>query len=183
LEISDHPHARDPARPSKIDRHAFCRSSHSRRSLSLSAATLMEPPTPMHPVNAGTPTDNLFTQIGVRPILNGPWHVHHHLRLAVVTRGKSRPCSRASHYYVQMDEMMAAVERKSPRTWGLPVPSSPPVAKPPLPPRLLPVSAVQIPSGRRRCLTPKARNQVIIPKILAQSLRLRRVRMSRPEIV
>ena len=38
--------------------------------LSLSAATLMEPPTTMHPVNSGTPTDNLFTQIGVRPILN-----------------------------------------------------------------------------------------------------------------
>jgi len=38
--------------------------------LSLSAATLMEPPTNMHPANAGTPTDNLFTQIGVRPILN-----------------------------------------------------------------------------------------------------------------
>ena len=33
----------------------------------------------------GTDADNLFTQIGVRPILNAAWHLHHHQRLPVAS--------------------------------------------------------------------------------------------------
>src|ERR1700727_4029287 len=76
--------------------------------LSLSAATLMESSTPMHPVNAGTPTDNLYTKIGVRPIVNARG------TFTIISGSQSLPevkqaMYEASQHYVQMDEMMAAV--------------------------------------------------------------------------
>ena len=62
----------------------------------------------MHPANSGTPADNLFTHIGVRPILNARG------TFTIISGSQSLPevkqaMFEASHYYVQMDEMMAAV--------------------------------------------------------------------------
>jgi hypothetical protein len=84
--------------------------------LSLSAATLMEPP---NPVNSGTATDNLFSRIGVRPIVNARG------TFTIISGSQSLPQVKqamfeASHYYVQMDEMMAAVGAQIAECMGAP---------------------------------------------------------------
>src|ERR1700753_109366 len=76
--------------------------------ISLTAATRMEPSSPMHPVNTGTPTDNLYTRIGVKPILNARG------TFTIISGSQSLPevkqaMFEASHYYVQMDEMMVGI--------------------------------------------------------------------------
>jgi uncharacterized pyridoxal phosphate-dependent enzyme len=60
------------------------------------------------PASHGTPTDNLFTQIGVRPIVNARG------TFTIISGSQSLPevkqaMFEASQHYVQMDEMMAAV--------------------------------------------------------------------------
>jgi hypothetical protein len=143
--------------------------------LSLSATPLREPGMQPHPISSGTATDNLYTSIGVRPILNARG------TFTIISGSQSLPEVKqamfdASHYYVQ-----AAVGRKLRCTWELPAPSSRPAAKPPLLPRPLHVSAAQIPSAHRRCLT-KTRQQVIISKYSRNHYDFG-VRMSGPEIV
>src|ERR1700733_16264309 len=86
--------------------------------LSLSAA-LLEPSSPMHPVNTGTPTDNLYTRIGVKPILNARG------TFTIISGSQSLPevkqaMFEASHYYVQMDELMAAVGANIAKHMGAP---------------------------------------------------------------
>ncbi len=76
--------------------------------LSASAATFMEPQAKGEPMSWGTPEDNLFTRIGVRPIVNARG------TFTIISGSQSLPEVKqamfdASHYYVQMDELMAAV--------------------------------------------------------------------------
>jgi uncharacterized pyridoxal phosphate-dependent enzyme len=87
--------------------------------MSLSAATLMETSSPMRPVAAGTPTDNLYTRIGVKPIVNARG------TFTIISGSQSLPevkqaMFEASHYYVQMDELMAAVGAEIARHMGAP---------------------------------------------------------------
>jgi len=65
----------------------------------------------------GTATDNLFTQIGVRPILNARG------TYTILSGSRSLPQVKqamfeASHYYVQMDEMMDGVGKELARLNG-----------------------------------------------------------------
>lgn len=65
----------------------------------------------------GTATDNLFTQIGVRPILNARG------TYTILSGSRSLPQVKqamfeASHYYVQMDEMMEGVGKELARLNG-----------------------------------------------------------------
>jgi uncharacterized pyridoxal phosphate-dependent enzyme len=65
----------------------------------------------------GTPSDNLFTQIGVRPILNARG------TYTILSGSRSLPQVKqamfeAGHYYVQMDEMMEGVGKELARLNG-----------------------------------------------------------------
>ena len=68
-------------------------------------------------VHTGTPEDNLFTRIGVRPILNARG------TYTIISGSRSLPevkqaMFEASHYYVQMDEMMDGVGKELARLNG-----------------------------------------------------------------
>jgi uncharacterized pyridoxal phosphate-dependent enzyme len=70
-------------------------------------------------VSKGTPTDNLFTQIGVRPVVNARG------TFTIISGSQSLPevkqaMFEASQYYVQMDEMMAAVGAEIAQHMGAP---------------------------------------------------------------
>ena len=67
----------------------------------------------------GTPTDNLFTQIGVRPIVNARG------TFTIISGSQSLPevkqaMFEASQHYVQMDEMMSAVGAEIAKLMGAP---------------------------------------------------------------
>src|ERR1700754_3120057 len=60
------------------------------------------------PVHAGTDSDNLFTRIGVRPLINGRG------TYTIISGSRSLPQVKqamfeASHYYVHLDEMMDGI--------------------------------------------------------------------------
>src|SRR6266849_300082 len=60
------------------------------------------------PAHSGTEKDNLFTRIGVRPLINGRG------TYTIISGSRSLPQVKqamfeASHYYVQMDEMMDGI--------------------------------------------------------------------------
>ena len=81
--------------------------------LAASAATLADPQSAQHtlPVRQGTETDNLFTQIGVRPIINA------HGTFTIISGSRSLPQVKqamfeASHYFVHLDELMLSVGRE-----------------------------------------------------------------------
>src|SRR5258708_31780362 len=68
-------------------------------------------------VHTGTPEDNLFTRIGVRPILNARG------TYTIISGSRSLPevkqaMFEAGHYYVQMDEMMESVGKELARLNG-----------------------------------------------------------------
>lgn len=70
-------------------------------------------------VSHGTPTDNLFTQIGVRPVVNARG------TFTIISGSQSLPevkqaMFEASQHYVQMDEMMAAVGAEIAKHMGAP---------------------------------------------------------------
>ena len=70
-------------------------------------------------VSHGTPSDNLFTQIGVRPIVNARG------TYTIISGSQSLPevkqaMFEASQYYVQMDEMMAGVGAEIAKHMGAP---------------------------------------------------------------
>ena len=76
--------------------------------LAATAATLAEPAQHTLPAREGTATDNLFTRIGVRPIVNGRG------TFTIISGSRSLPQVKqamydASFYYVQMDEMMDGI--------------------------------------------------------------------------
>jgi uncharacterized pyridoxal phosphate-dependent enzyme len=149
--------------------------------LSLSAATLMEPPTTMHPVNSGTPTDNLFTQIGVRPILNARG------TFTIISGSQSLPevkqaMFEASHYYVQMDEMMAAVGAEIATHMGAPSAIVTTGCEAAIAAATVACICGTDPERSQAMPYKKARNQVIIPKYSRNPYDFG-VRMSGPEIV
>jgi len=84
------------------------------------ATTLAAPPT--LPVKEGTDHDNLFTRIGVRPIINGRG------TFTIISGSRSLPQVKqamfdASHYFVQLDEMMdgigAQLAKLTGAEWGI----------------------------------------------------------------
>ena len=83
----------------------------------LAAATSTE--APLRPANNGTATDNLYTQIGVTPIVNARG------TFTIISGSQSLPevkqaMFEASHYYVHMDELMAAVGKEIAQHMGAP---------------------------------------------------------------
>ena len=82
--------------------------------LAASAASLADPATGVDrklPAREGTDTDNLYTRIGVRPILNARG------TFTIISGSRSLPQVKqamfdASHYYVHLDELMDAVGRE-----------------------------------------------------------------------
>ena len=69
------------------------------------------------PLKTGTPKDNLFTRIGVRPLINGRG------TYTIISGSRSLPevkqaMFEASHYYVQMDEMMNGIGAELGRLMG-----------------------------------------------------------------
>ena len=72
------------------------------------AAVLAEPAEHKLPAREGTATDNLFTRIGVRPIINGRG------TFTIISGSRSLPQVKqamydASFYFVQLDEMMDGI--------------------------------------------------------------------------
>lgn len=81
--------------------------------LAASAATTADPQAEHMtlPARQGTETDNLFTRIGVRPILNA------HGTFTIISGSRSLPQVKqamfeASHYFVHLDELMDAVGKE-----------------------------------------------------------------------
>ena len=82
--------------------------------LAASAASLADPATGADrklPVREGTESDNLYTRIGVRPILNARG------TFTIISGSRSLPQVKqamfdASHYYVHLDELMDAVGKE-----------------------------------------------------------------------
>jgi len=69
------------------------------------------------PAHSGTEKDNLFTRIGVRPLINGRG------TYTIISGSRSLPevkqaMFEASHYYVQMDEMMNGIGAELGRLMG-----------------------------------------------------------------
>src|SRR5471032_2149598 len=69
------------------------------------------------PAHSGSDKDNLFTRIGVRPLINGRG------TYTIISGSRSLPQVKqamfeASHYYVQMDEMMEGVGKELARLNG-----------------------------------------------------------------
>jgi uncharacterized pyridoxal phosphate-dependent enzyme len=91
--------------------------------LAAGAAALAEPAAPSTlPARAGTDHDNLFTRIGVRPIINGRG------TFTIISGSRSLPQVKqamfeASHYFVQLDEMMdgigAQLGKLTGAEWGI----------------------------------------------------------------
>jgi uncharacterized pyridoxal phosphate-dependent enzyme len=86
--------------------------------LSANAAALANPPqTPRRTALEGLDSNNLFTRIGVRPILNARG------TFTIITGSRSLPQVKqamleASHYYVHLDELMPAVGAEISRLMG-----------------------------------------------------------------
>jgi uncharacterized pyridoxal phosphate-dependent enzyme len=87
-----------------------------------SAATLAEPQSPGTLVKQGTDQDNLFTRIGVRPLINGRG------TFTIISGSRSLPQVKqamfeASNYFVQLDEMMdgigAQLGKLTGAEWGI----------------------------------------------------------------
>ena len=145
--------------------------------LSLSAATLIEP----HPVNSGTPSDNLYTRIGIRPILNARG------TFTIISGSQSLPevkqaMFEASHYYVQMDEMMAAVGAEIAKCMGAPSALVTNGCEAAIAAATVACIAGTDPERSQALPYTKERNQVIIPKYSRNPYDFG-VRMSGPEIV
>ncbi len=88
--------------------------------LAAEAASIVEPQPRVRQLTAkGTSTSNLFTEIGVRPILNARG------TYTIISGSQSLPevkqaMFEASQYYVQLDEMMAAVGKEIANLMGAP---------------------------------------------------------------
>jgi seryl-tRNA(Sec) selenium transferase len=87
----------------------------------VAAAPLAAGPAPAmaaaKPMHGGTAGDNLFTRIGVRPLINGRG------TYTIISGSRSLPEVKqamfdASHYYVQMDEMMDGIGRRLGKLMG-----------------------------------------------------------------
>jgi uncharacterized pyridoxal phosphate-dependent enzyme len=135
----------------------------------------------MHPVNSGTATDNLFTRIGVTPILNARG------TFTIISGSQSLPevkqaMFEASHYYVQMDEMMAAVGAEIATHMGAPSAIVTTGCEAAIAAATVACICGTDPERSQAMPYVKARNQVIIPKYSRNPYDFG-VRMSGPEIV
>ena len=131
-------------------------------------------------VSLGTPTENLFTQIRVRPIVNARG------TFTIISVSQSLPevkqaMLKASQYYVQMDEMMSAVGAEIAKLVGAPsaiVTCGCEAA--------IALATIACTVGMHPELSPipykRVRDQVIIPKYSRNQYDFA-IRMSGPEIV
>jgi seryl-tRNA(Sec) selenium transferase len=134
-----------------------------------------------HPVNSGTPTDNLYTRIGVRPIMNARG------TFTIISGSQSLPevkqaMFEASHYYVQMDELMAAVGAEIASHMGAPSAIVTTGCEAAIAAATVACICGTDPERAQAMPYIKARNQVIIPKYSRNPYDFG-VRMSGPEIV
>jgi uncharacterized pyridoxal phosphate-dependent enzyme len=148
--------------------------------LSASAATVIAPRS-SYLVSSGTPTDNLYTRIGVRPILNARG------TYTIISGSQSLPevkqaMFEASEYYVHLDELMPAVGAEIATHMGAPSAIVTTGCEAAI--ALATVACICGTDPERSQAMPyiKARNQVIIPKYSRNPYDFG-VRMSGPEIV
>jgi L-seryl-tRNA(Ser) seleniumtransferase len=148
--------------------------------LSASAATVITPRSSFL-VSSGTPTDNLYTRIGVRPILNARG------TYTIISGSQSLPevkqaMFEASEYYVHLDELMPAVGAEIATHMGAPSAIVTTGCEAAI--ALATVACICGTDPERSQAMPyiKARNQVIIPKYSRNPYDFG-VRMSGPEIV
>lgn len=132
-------------------------------------------------VDSGTPTDNLFTRIGVRPIVNARG------TFTIISGSQSLPevkqaMFEASHYYVQMDEMMAAVGAEIANHMGAPSAIVTTGCEAAIALATLACIVGTDPEKAQAMPYVKAKNQVIIPKYSRNPYDFG-IRMSGPEIV
>jgi uncharacterized pyridoxal phosphate-dependent enzyme len=137
--------------------------------------------TDMCPVNNGTAEDNLFTRIGVRPIVNARG------TYTIISGSQSLPQVKqamfeASHYYVQMDEMMAAVGAQIAKHMGAPSAIVTTGCEAAIAAATVACLAGTDPEKSQALPYIKKKNQVIIPKYSRNPYDFG-VRMSGPEIV
>ena len=149
--------------------------------LARAASTVTEPETTNHLVATGTPTDNLFTQIGVRPIMNARG------TYTIISGSQSLPevkqaMFEASRYYVQMDELMAAVGAEIASHMGGPSAIVTTGCEAAIALATVACIAGTDPEKAQAMPYIKARNQVIIPKYSRNPYDFG-IRMSGPEIV
>jgi len=149
--------------------------------LSAAAATVTKPTGPDHVTMTSTDADNLFTRIGVRPIVNARG------TYTIISGSQSLPevkkaMFEASHYYVQMDEMMAGVGAEIAKLMG--APSAIVTCGCEAAIALATVACIAGTDPERSQSLPyvKGRNQVIIPTYSRNQYDFG-VRMSGPEIV
>jgi uncharacterized pyridoxal phosphate-dependent enzyme len=148
--------------------------------LSASAATVIAPRS-SYLLSSGTPTDNLYTRIGVRPILNARG------TYTIISGSQSLPevkqaMFEASEYYVHLDELMPAVGSEIASHMGAPSAIVTTGCEAAI--ALATVASICGTDPERSQSMPylKARNQVIIPKYSRNPYDFG-VRMSGPEIV
>jgi uncharacterized pyridoxal phosphate-dependent enzyme len=148
--------------------------------LSASAATVIGPRS-SYLVNSGTPTENLYTRIGVRPILNARG------TYTIISGSQSLPevkqaMFEASEYYVHLDELMPAVGSEIAAHMGASSAIVTTGCEAAI--ALATVACICGTDPERSQAMPyiKARNQVIIPKYSRNPYDFG-VRMSGPEIV
>lgn len=134
-----------------------------------------------HLVDTGTSTDNLYTRIGVRPIVNARG------TYTIISGSQSLPevkqaMFEASHYYVQMDELMAAVGAEIATHMGAPSAIVTTGCEAAI--AMATVACICGTDPERAQAMPyiKGRNQVIIPKYSRNPYDFG-IRMSGPEIV
>lgn len=133
------------------------------------------------PVHSGSPSDNLYTQIGVRPIVNARG------TFTIISGSQSLPevkqaMYEASQYYVHLDELMPAVGAEIASHMGAPMAIVTNGCEAAI--ALATVACICGTDPERSQAMPyvKARNQVIIPKYSRNPYDFG-VRMSGPEIV
>lgn len=135
----------------------------------------------MCPVNSGSSEENLYTRIGIRPIVNARG------TFTIISGSQSLPQVKqamfeASHYYVQMDEMMAAVGAEIAKQMGAPSAIVTTGCEAAIAAATVACMAGTDPEKSQAMPYIKKRGQVIIPKYSRNPYDFG-IRMSGPEIV
>src|SRR6202789_3891796 len=130
--------------------------------LSASAATVIAPRS-SYLLSSGTPTDNLYTRIGVRPILNARG------TYTIISGSQSLPEGKqamfeASNYYVHLDELMPAVGSEIAKHMGAPMAIVTTGCEAGIALATVACTCGTDPELAQAMPYVKARNQVIIPK-------------------
>ena len=143
--------------------------------------SLAAPASSESPVNSGTAEDNIYTRIGLRPIVNARG------TFTIISGSQSLPQVKqamfeASHYYVQMDEMMAAVGAQIAKHMGAPSAIVTTGCEAAIASATVACIAGTDPEKSQALPYIKKKSQVIIPKYSRNPYDFG-VRMSGPEIV